>query len=75
MSNHDPADQMRHVEELVEEGSDMSQAMLVTGIGGDTSAGRRVFLRWLERHGRLDLRAHFEVELPSHRDTMRGMTT
>lgn len=50
------------VEEMVGEGCDISQVMLVTGIGGDTSAGRRTFLRWLERHDRLDLRAHFERE-------------
>ena len=50
------------VEEMVAEGCGMSHVMLVIGVGGDTSAGRRVFLRWLERHDRLDLRAHFERE-------------
>lgn len=58
----DPEAQLLAVEEMVEEGSTLSEVMVVTGIGGDTAAGRRVFLRWLDRHGRLDLRAHFELE-------------
>lgn len=63
MTNHsDPEAQLLAVEEMVEEGSTLSEVMVVTGIGGDTAAGRRAFLRWLDRHGRLDLRAHFELE-------------
>ena len=56
--------QLLVVEEMIGQGSSMVEIMLITGIGGDTSAGRRRFLRWLERHERLDLRAYFEGEKP-----------
>lgn len=49
------AEQLALVDEVVAEGGDLEAAMAVTGIGG-----RRFFMRWLERHDRIDLRAHFE---------------
>lgn len=56
------AEMLLVVDEMAAEGCDLSEIMVVTGIGGDTAAGRRQFRRWLERHGRLDLVAHFEKE-------------
>lgn len=56
MTSGNPEVKIAAVEELVRDGGSLDDALVLTGIGR-----RRQFLRWLERHGRLDLRMHFEA--------------